>query len=417
MKNNKIKIALLMQETQGWLGGIEYIKNLVLALGSLPEDTRSKFEIHLISKEPLDASLKKCLEQPVERFYSIDSDLQPWTLMNRTRWFLEKRLLKKTDPRLDVLIKQQNFDFIYPRVIRKAESAVYPSAAWIPDFQHKHLPQFFTTEEIYWRDRLHSLIAQESEIVVLSSKNAEADFNRFFPGASDKVRVLSFKTSPEPSWYYGEPEQIQKKYFLPDRFFLISNQFWQHKNHLMVFEALRLLQDQGEKPIIVCTGHIYDYRSPDYSDVILRSIHQLGIAQQVYLLGLIPKPDQIQLMRRSLAVIQPSLFEGWSTLVEDARSLGKTMLLSDIDVSLEQNPPNSFFFGRNSPESLASLIEKLWRGQEPGPNYQAESQSRESNESEVQAYGYRFLEIVQECCSSKELETIQALKSTLLPIR
>jgi glycosyltransferase involved in cell wall biosynthesis len=401
MKNTKLKIALLMQGGQGWLGGVEYIKNLILALGSLPEETKSKFEIHLISDEPIDDSIKKQLGKNVKKFYDYDSDLQPLTWLNKARWFLEKKLLKKTDPRLDVLIRDQNFDFIYPRAIRKAESTNCRAAAWIADFQHKNLPQFFTKQEIQWRDQLHSLIVQESEIVVLSSKSAEADFNRFFLGASDKVRILSFKTSPEPSWYDGDPEQIQKKYFLPDRFFLISNQFWQHKNHLMVFDALQLLQDKDVKPIVVCTGHIYDYRKPDYSDVILRSIHQMGLAHQVYLLGLIPKLDQIQLMRRSLAVIQPSLFEGWSTLVEDSRSLGKKILLSDLDVHLEQNPPNSLFFDRNSPKDLACLIRKFWYEQEPGPDYQVENQAKENNELEVQAYGYRFIEIVKELCSNR----------------
>jgi glycosyltransferase involved in cell wall biosynthesis len=400
MKNTKLKIALLMQGGQGWLGGVEYIKNLILALGSLPEGSRSKFEIHLIAGEPINDSLKKQLEKNVKKIYNYDSDFQPLTWLNRSRWFLEKKLFKKTDPRLDVLIRHQAFDFIYPRVIRKVESTCH-TAAWIPDFQHKYLPQFFTTQEIQCRDQLHSLIAQESEILVLSSKSVEADFNRFFPGASDKVRILPFKTSPETSWYDGEPEQIQKKYFLPDRFFLISNQFWQHKNHLMVFEALQLLQDKDVRPIVVCTGHIYDYRKPDYSDVILRSIHQMGLAQQVYVLGLIPKLDQIQLMRRSLAVIQPSLFEGWSTLVEDSRSLGKRILLSDLDVHLEQNPPNSLFFDRNSPEDLACLIKKFWYEQEPGPDYQAEHQAKKNNESEVQAYGYRFIEMVKEFCSNE----------------
>ncbi|MFM8004242.1 MAG: glycosyltransferase, partial [Dolichospermum sp.] len=113
-------------------------------------------------------------------------------------------------------------------------------------------------------------------------------------------------------------------------------------------------------PVIVCTGHIYDHRKPDYIDIILQAIHTYGLANQVYLLGLIPRIDQIQLMRHSLAVIQPSLFEGWSTVVEDARCLGKKMILSDFPVHLEQDPPGSVFFERNSPQELANLIGEWW---------------------------------------------------------
>ena len=53
--NNPLKIALLLQAGRGWLGGVEYIKNLILALDSLPDEVRSTFEVHLItSSDSLD---------------------------------------------------------------------------------------------------------------------------------------------------------------------------------------------------------------------------------------------------------------------------------------------------------------------------------------------------------------------------
>jgi glycosyltransferase involved in cell wall biosynthesis len=393
---NKLKIALCMQGGYGWQGGVEYIKNLILALGSLPDEARSTFEVHLISGEPLSDELHQQLAPYVKQFYSQDVDLPPLTFFNRSRWLLERKLLKKSNPRLEVLIEKQGFDFIYPYAVSKTGTSRYRAAAWIFDFQHKYLPQFFTAQEIQNRDRSFSFIAQCAEKVVLSSKTAAEDFKKFFPDAANKARVLSFKTTPSPSWYEGNPHQVQQDYCLPDRFFLVSNQFWQHKNHLIVFEALKQLRARSITPNVVCTGHIYDYRKPDYSDIILKSIHQAGLAHQVYLLGLIPKLDQIQLMRRSLAVIQPSLFEGWSTLVEDARVLGKTMILSDLPVNLEQDPPHGIFFDRTSPQRLAQCIEELWLNQSPAPDLEAEDQAHKNSHKEVQAYGYRFLEIAKE---------------------
>ena len=392
---NKLKIALFMQGGRGWLGGVEYIKNLILALGSLPDQARSTFEVHLISGEPLDDTLHRQLAPYVKQFYRQDVDLQPLTFLNRSRWLLERKLLKKSNPRLEALIKKQGFDFLYPHATDQARASNYRSAAWIPDFQHKYLPQFFTAQELNDRDQSYSSIAQCSESVVLSSKTAAEDFKKFFPDAANKARVLSFKTSSSPVWYEGDPQQTQQNYHLPDRFFLISNQFWQHKNHLVAFKALKLLQERSIFPTLVCTGHIYDYRKPDYSDIVLQTIHQLGIAKQVHLLGLIPKNDQVQLMRRSLAIIQPSLFEGWSTLVEDARCLGKPMILSDLPVNLEQDPPGSVFFDRHSPEHLADLIEQAWVHHSLGPDLVAEDRARKKSCEEVQAYGYCFLELAR----------------------
>ena len=100
-------------------------------------------------------------------------------------------------------------------------------------------------------------------------------------------------------------------------------------------------------------------------------------------------------MRRSIAVVQPSLFEGWSTLVEDARLLGKPMILSNLPVHLEQNPPYSAFFEVNSPEDLAKLLGDFWQNYHPSPDLEKELAAIKNAQQEVQDFGYRFLALAQ----------------------
>ena len=61
-------------------------------------------------------------------------------------------------------------------------------------------------------------------------------------------------------------------------------------------------------------------------------------------------------MKDSEVVINPSKFEGWSTTVEEAKSLGKNIILSDIPVHREQNPKWGIYFDPNNPNQLASII-------------------------------------------------------------
>jgi len=61
-------------------------------------------------------------------------------------------------------------------------------------------------------------------------------------------------------------------------------------------------------------------------------------------------------MRVAGAVINPSLFEGWSTTVEEAKSMGVPMLLSDIGVHREQAEGRASFFDPHAPETLADLL-------------------------------------------------------------
>ena len=146
---------------------------------------------------------------------------------------------------------------------------------------------------------------------------------------------------------------------------------------------------------MVCTGQLYDDRTPTYCNSILKTINENGLHGQVYLLGLIPKSDQIALMRRCIAVIQPSLFEGWSTLVENARVLGKTVILSDIPVHLEQNPQYSYFFKKNGPNELASLMADVWDSQSPGPDIKKEEQAKSENKIMMLEFGRQFLSIIK----------------------
>jgi glycosyltransferase involved in cell wall biosynthesis len=390
-----LRICLMMQGGRGWIGGTEYIKNITFALSNLPSDVRSTFELCLLCSKSLESSLYNQIQPLLDSIYYQEVDLEPLTPPNRIYWKLRQILLKQYNSRIDAFLKKANIDFIYPYVTQNRRYTPARSAVWIADFQYKYLPHLFSEQEIRNKDKDLALIAKYSSTVILSSKTAEADFQKFCPEAAHKSQVLSFRTIPSPSWYDSDTVETQHKYSLSDRFFLVSNQFWKHKNHLVIFQALKLLQEQSIYPIVVCTGHLYDNRQPDYSDTILQTIHNLGIAQQVHLLGLIPRSDQIQLMRRSLAVIQPSLFEGWSTIVEDARALGKRMILSDFPVHLEQNPPHSIFFDGNSPESLAPLLAKWWEQLSPGPNIEQEALARTNNIEQVQAFGYRFLEIAK----------------------
>jgi glycosyltransferase involved in cell wall biosynthesis len=395
MKDKRLRICLLMQGGLGWIAGIEYIKNIAIALGSLPPEVRSTFELVILCSKTTNEDIQKQVKPYLDELLYEEDCLQPINLFNQIRWKGMKMLSGQFSPRLDKFLTDKSIGFVYPHLSGNSPNQPYRSADCIFDLQHKYLTHFFSAEDIQGRNNCFSTVANLAGTIVLNSKSAEADLHKFFPASIGKTKVLCFKTVPVSKWFAGNPEQMQREYSLPDKFFVISNQFWQHKNHLMVFKALELLKKDEIYPVVVCTGHIYDYRKPDHSDIILQTIHKLGVSQQVHLLGLIPKFDQVQLMRRSIAIIQPSLFEGWSTVVEDARSLGKSIILSNLPVHIEQNPPNSALFECESPEHLARLMGEWWEKLPPGPDLQQEAIAIETADREVRDFGYRFLEIAK----------------------
>jgi glycosyltransferase involved in cell wall biosynthesis len=79
-------------------------------------------------------------------------------------------------------------------------------------------------------------------------------------------------------------------------------------------------------------------------------------------LGMVPSADLMGLMHHSIAVINPSKFEGWSTTVEEAKSMGKIIVLSDIPVHREQAPERAAFFDPEDAAQLADTLLGVWDG-------------------------------------------------------
>ena len=387
-------IGLVMQGGAGWMGGSEYIKNLAQAIATAARADGTPIEVSLITGHPLGEAVRR------EIGVGNVIDLPPRRRGPLGRW------LRVGNRAFTAAVRQAGIDFLYPLTydnehnvgasfpLRKSLAATR-WAGWIPDFQHRHLPELFGEKEIARREAGIASLAAEAELIVFSSEASAADYRRFFPDAKARAEVLRFCTAPVPEWLTGDPVAEQVGYHFPNRFFLISNQLWKHKNHLLVLDALGILAGREIRPHVVCTGQPADFRDKNFLNVILQRVHERGVGAQVALLGLVPRAAQIQLMRRCVAVVQPSLCEGWSTVVEDARLLGKRVVLSDLEVHREQNPPGARYFDRTSAESLANALADAWRDGTPGPDRACETAAGATAAAAQLAFGRRFLEIAR----------------------
>ena len=107
-------------------------------------------------------------------------------------------------------------------------------------------------------------------------------------------------------------------------------------------------------PPVVMTGRTDDQRDPGLYARLITEARRAGVASHFLHLGLVPYEDVFGLNASAEALINPSLFEGWSTTVEEAKALGTRMLLSDISLHREQ-APDAMFFDPHSPAALAAL--------------------------------------------------------------
>ena len=358
----RISIPLIQGELngrRGWVAGFYYVRNCLNALAMLP--TEMAPNVNLFVPETFSETV----------IFPEYKDKATW--LNIVR--VPDQIINNPDDHAD-LEKQINAypcDIIFPLINLPPFTLSGPALGWIPDFQHRHRPDFFSEDEYRIRELMFGFIVGYCNKVVCSSQTVKVDLQNFYPSSPDKGKVLKF-TSIIPEQYLTQaPEEVLKRWGLNQKYIYLPNQFWIHKNHKVVFEAWKHLKDHGVDYLLVCTGSSEDYRFPNYYQELETYIDEHDLRPNIRLLGFLSREEQIQLYRGASAILQPSLFEGWSTSIEDAKSLGKALIVSDIPVHREQCGSEAHYFDKNNAEALAITLQQVWDSLPDGYDADAET--------------------------------------------
>lgn len=254
-------------------------------------------------------------------------------------------------------------DVVLPVISLVAVGSSTPWVGYIGDLQHRSYPDFFSRPDATARDKHFKTMLERASVVIVASRSVQADIDRCFPGRRCQVIALPFAPMPDRMWFATSIEDAQTRYDINGRYFMISNQFWIHKDYPTAFRALSLLAQDERDVTLVCTGSTYDYRRPRYFEDLMAEVRSLGIAERVRCLGFIPKADQMALMRGAVAVVQPTLFEGGpgGGAVWEAVGLGVPALVSDIDVNREIKDAGVDFFRIGNSDELATRMQEALR--------------------------------------------------------
>jgi glycosyltransferase involved in cell wall biosynthesis len=385
------RIGIVDSGVGGWIGGARYIRMLVRSLGDACQ--AAGVELYVLRGQHQIGEQNDHLPAQLVRL------AEPASFRGERRL---RRLLGLADrSALVCAARKHRISVLLPLHRIAFRTSDVRTIGWIPDFQHVHLPEFFSEAERRSRDRSFRLLAERCALIMLSSRTALEHFAVFVPEHAHKARLAPF-----PSIFAFElsPTDVfatQRKFNLPAKFALVANQFWRHKNHQVVIEALLKLRGHGICPPVVMTGLLSDYRDPNNDTIshILQAIASARLADQITILGMVHDADLVNLMRTAALVIQPSRFEGWSTVVQDCKALGRPLICSDIPVHREQAPESLGFFPCDGAAALADLLAAIWPSLEPGPDAQTEERSLAAEREFARRHGESLLNICQEASS------------------
>lgn len=388
-----LRVGIPVMGSVGWLGGYHYMKNLLYAIH---EHCPDKLEMVVLGSKQLDPKV----EAELAPLANIEKSHASAVQFNYSPACLA---IKKLGWRyyFDAYLKGQGINVLSHSGLTGRRTS-YGIVNWIPDFQHLRLPEMFSKAELATRNRVFDAMLSGSDLVIVSSTSALRDMEEFFPMHAHRGRVLHFVAQPKfkPD-DCASVQELERKYGFSGRFFYLPNQFWKHKNHMTALKAIKLLKDRGITVQVLMSGHTEDYRNKQYMSEIRGYVADAGIAVQVHILGLIDYADVFCLMRHSVATINPSYFEGWSTTVEEVKSLGKSIILSDIEVHREQAPPGGMYFPPESHEALADQISKAWQDKSGGPEPDLETHANADLPKQTARFAMEYSAVIQEAGQQK----------------
>ncbi|MCB0501080.1 MAG: glycosyltransferase [Bacteroidetes bacterium] len=344
------KIGLLANFTEKWIGGLYYIQNLLCALNSLPDE--EKPEIILFYHEATPTQLFDEVNYPYYKKKCLQS-LPKW----ERALYKIARLINGKNYQLKKIFNKEGIESLFPIAQYNPELVLNARPKyWIFDFQHKFLPQYFSEKEIQKRDIEFEQIALNCEELVVSSYDAKSHFEQFYPESNAQVKVLRFISIIDFNTLAKTSiKKLRLKYNLGNKpYFLTSNQFWKHKNHIVILESLLSLKSLDF--LMVFTGLEEDPRNPNYVTSLNQFITDNDLRDKVMSLGFISRIDQLCLLHNAVAAIQPSKFEGWNTFIEDSKSLNKKVIASKLSVHIEQLGDKGSYFETDNSDELSDLI-------------------------------------------------------------
>ncbi len=344
-----LRIAFILNFNKNkWRGGYEYIKNLILLIKNLND---KKVKITIFTSN----NTKKSYFSDLGRIQII-----------RTR-FLENKNFFRILHKILIIIFGKNF--FLEQILKKNEinllshfyflgkKSSIKNLYWIPDFQEIKLLKFLNLKQKVMRAINLNLASIHSSNILLSSETVKKDLKKLSKLGFSKAKVLRPVFEVKNLRQIPSFKDIKKKYKIDRNYFFLPNQYWTHKNHMLVLKSLKRIN--SENILIVSSGTFNDYRNLKHKEKILNFIKKNNLSKNYKILGIIPYDDLLSLMAYSIAVINPSKSEGWSSSVEQAKSYGKMVLLSNLNVHKEQNPKRNFFFKTNDDKRLSKKLKYL----------------------------------------------------------
>lgn len=259
---------------------------------------------------------------------------------------------------------------LYPVPLTICAEIDVPFVFSIHDLQHRLQPEFpevGTAGEWHGREYLFRNGVRAAAGVLVDSDAGKDDVMNFYAEAGarpERVHVLPFLPPPyllESRVSAPQIAALRERHGLPERYFFYPAQFWPHKNHVRLIEALALLRDElGQSAtLVLCGSHSGELREGVWNEC-QELIARHHLETQVRYLGFVPDDEMPALYAGATALVMPTFFGPTNIPVLEAWASGCAVITSDLRGIREQCGDAALLCDPRQIEPWARAMQQLW---------------------------------------------------------
>lgn len=348
------KIILFLASTPSSGGNFQYDQTILKAILALPKE---KFDITIIYTDKIwgnyiDNNIKKIGVS----FDCFTKRLLQFLIVCEFPLNLIRNYFKKINAIAKIIIQENPALCIFPSQETFWSYVVdVPSLSAIHDLMHKYEKQFPEVSgdgRYRYREKHFSSICKYSKGILVDSNYGKKQLAESYSVISDKIFVLPY-IAPEHILKQGSSFDL--KYKLPPKYIFYPAQFWQHKNHIRLIQAINLIKKDIPDIQLVLVGS----KKNAYQDVA-GLVEKLSLKQNVHFMGYIPDEDLSEFYKRARALIMPTFFGPTNIPPLEAFAIGCPVGISNAYGMPDQVGDAGLTFDPKSVTEITNVIKRLW---------------------------------------------------------